>query len=56
MASKLLAEVGRAAGSMAVAVRHLAWYLSYHLDLGGTARIDETRDRRRRAASGRRKR
>jgi hypothetical protein len=51
MASRLLAEAGRTGVAIAGVARHLAWYLSYHFDPGGSARVggDAERARKRRA-------
>lgn len=54
MTSKILAEARRAGLVLAGAAGHLAWYVSYHLDLGGAARVDDAARSRRRASQRRR--
>ncbi len=43
MASRLLAGAGGTASRLAGAARHLAWYVSYQVDLHGAARVDGIR-------------
>jgi hypothetical protein len=54
MVTRLLAEAGRTGAALGAVARHLAWYVSYHLDLGDTARAaDRGRAKARRRRRGR---
>jgi hypothetical protein len=54
MVTRLLAEAGRTGAALGAVARHLAWYVSYHLDLGDTARaVDRGRAKARRRRRGR---
>jgi hypothetical protein len=52
MASRLLAGASWATSSVAGVARHLAWYVSYQLDLGDGARVDERFEARRGRRTG----